>query len=329
MKVCIVSDFSGFPDEGMKNVAYQLLNCLNNTHEVHKYDLSKIRRLSEWKHLIAFSPKVIIYVPGPSILSFFILKVMKYMTGFKTKTVIFASHPKIGAFASIIVPYVEPNLILANSEKFKTVFTRLGCITELHPVCIDTDKFKPVDVEKKKILRDKYNIDGSKFIVLHVGSIKKGRNVLSLSALNSGDVQVVIVGSITPGTENNVLSKLKSDGCKVITEYTPDVQELYALSDCYIFPTPAENELNAITIPLSVLEAMSCNLPVVTTKFGGLPDIIKEENGLFFIESDKDIIDKVNIIMNGYEPKTRASIFKYSLELCCKKINNCLYKLEG
>ncbi len=31
---------------------------------------------------------------------------------------------------------------------------------------------------------------------------------------------------------------------------------------------------NAIQVPLSVLEALSCDLPVLSTKFGGLPDIL-------------------------------------------------------
>jgi len=55
--------------------------------------------------------------------------------------------------------------------------------------------------------------------------------------------------------------------------YIKKIEEIYQLSDCYIFPITFEG--GGISILLSVLEAMACNLPVVTTKFGGLPAIFK------------------------------------------------------
>ena len=50
--------------------------------------------------------------------------------------------------------------------------------------------------------------------------------------------------------------------------YIPEVEDIYRLSDLYLFL--AESDTAAIEVPLSVLEAMACNLPVICTPFGGL-----------------------------------------------------------
>ena len=67
-----------------------------------------------------------------------------------------------------------------------------------------------------------------------------------------------------------------------------NIEEVYALSDCYVFPTPPMNKINSIEIPLSVLEAMACNLSVITTKFGALPKVFEEGDGLIFVDDGED-----------------------------------------
>jgi len=71
---------------------------------------------------------------------------------------------------------------------------------------------------------------------------------------------------------------LKKYGFRIIDEYVPNIEEIYNLADCYVFPTFKRH--NCIDMPLSVMEAMACNIPVISTKFGGLPKIFKEGNGL-------------------------------------------------
>ena len=62
------------------------------------------------------------------------------------------------------------------------------------------------------------------------------------------------------------------------TEYITHLEEIYALSDCYVFPTT--DRRYCVEMPLSVLEAMSCNLPMLTTRFGALPGVFEEASGL-------------------------------------------------
>ena len=64
-------------------------------------------------------------------------------------------------------------------------------------------------------------------------------------------------------------------------------------------------------MPLSVLEAMSCNLPVITTRFGALPRAFAEGNGLTFAESEDDLLRELQKVRDRLEPRTRDKVLPY------------------
>ena len=98
------------------------------------------------------------------------------------------------------------------------------------------------------------------------------------------------------------------------------MKELYNLADCYIFPVVRKDA--SIELPLSVLEAMSCNLPIVSTRFGGLVDIFEEGGGLFFVDDEKSLRDKIEMIKNrGFLVKTRNKVLPFSWEKVCATLD--------
>ena len=82
------------------------------------------------------------------------------------------------------------------------------------------------------------------------------------------------------------------------------------------------HRLGSIEVPLSVLEAMSCNLPVVTTKYGALPQMFTEEGGLHFIEQEADFVRLVAEVRANQEPvSTRKQVLAYSWENIARRLD--------
>ncbi|MCL0038951.1 glycosyltransferase family 4 protein [Dehalococcoidia bacterium] len=224
------------------------------------------------------------------------------------------TQPKFSSLSKSFIPRLLPDLILTQSNEIEAIFNGYGCQTEFLPNGVDTQEFSPVSSDTKYKLRRKYRLPEEKFTILHVGHIKRGRNVHVLNQINQyEDNQVIVVGSTTTPMEQDVCHSLKDSGCLVWRTYFEDIQEIYALSDCYLFPTI--DKLNSIEMPLSVMEAMSCNLPVLSTRYGALPKVFTEGEGFYFAEKDDDFIHLLKRIKDDdREVKTREKILPYSWE---------------
>ena len=182
-------------------------------------------------------------------------------------------------------------------------------------------------VKKRRKLRAKYQIDQDKTVLLHVGSIKRSRNLRLLVELQKKlNVQSVVIGSESIPMERDLMEELVEAGCIVLRSYLPNIEEIYALSDYYIFPTISEPD--AIEMPLSVMEAMSCNLPVISTRFRGLPRIFKEGDGFFYASNENDFLRILQATMKtALTVKTREKVLNYSWGKVASKLEDMYQEL--
>jgi glycosyltransferase involved in cell wall biosynthesis len=126
-----------------------------------------------------------------------------------------------------------------------------------------------------------------------VGHLKNKRNLAQIASLQVGErYHAVIVGSTSTEQDERLKQTLRDAGCTVIDDYVEDIADIYRLSDVYLFL--AEEYTASIEMPLSVLEAMACNVPVVCTPFGGLPDAFQPGSGLVYWEGDSALLDCVD-----------------------------------
>jgi glycosyltransferase involved in cell wall biosynthesis len=136
------------------------------------------------------------------------------------------------------------------------------------PYGVDTDRFTP---------RAEPRQDGV-FRALFVGQIgqRKGMSYLlhGYEMFRRADSELHIVGSYSPGHE--VYARF--EGLYRHTPHVPqkDLPSLYRDADVFVFPSLIEG------MPLVVLEAMACGVPVITTTHGP-GDIVRDGVDGFFV----------------------------------------------
>ena len=316
-KILLISEALSAPfDEGVKNVVLSLhrhlekktgvftvTNAENNTEDlkVVKIRLNKLflnKKL--WKFINSHSPDFILYFSASScsFYSFVRAKVLKGMCK-NAKVVLFGVQPRNYSPIqyNLIVRFFRPDLLLLLGKYNREFFIKKGLNVKVLPPAVDTFKFRQAIVEEKERIRGEYNIPNSKTVVLHVGHIRRTRNIecfLDIQKINN--IQGIIVGSTTTEQDDDLKDMLIREGVIIIDRFIPDISSIYKMSDIYVFPVLQNNA--AIEMPLSVFEAMSCNLPVLTTRFGGLADYFKEDVCYRYFNTTEELVDLINLSKN-------------------------------
>lgn len=334
MKICLLGEFSGNLDEGARKISFHLARELSKSHQVLTLDLRLVFHKAFWGSIRDFNPQIIHYIHGGSFQCFTLLKLIsRCCPNAKFVVSIMRFHPLV----RYTLPIFKPDIVLAQSYDVEEKFREWGYKVKFFPIGgVDLEKYAPVSATVKDKLREKYSIDKDKFIILHVGSVKSGRNVQLLKSFQDKENQVIIVGSTSTGINMEIYRQLVESGCLVLVKYFGNIKEIYALSDCYVFPVVFRTDIlkrpiaDCVDIPLSVLEAMACNLPVITTRFGALPRIFEAGDGLFFVEREEDFTNALKEIKNNMENvKTREKVKPYSWNNIGKMTEEIYSKLLG
>lgn len=294
-------------DEGAKVTTYNLLSqlCLANhtdiisingnvsfTNKMINFNLNKMMfNLAFFQHLKKNRSQKILYIPEASITFFSFIRA-KLLNLFTSKEVfILALQPRKYSFIKkTIIKFIQPKQILIQSKRSSEYLTKLGINNTKIPLGVDNYKYYEFDYTQKTTLREKHQIESKKKVLLHVGHIQKSRNLDWLIHVKEDlpEIEIIIVGSTYNQDDENIHTALLDNGIRVIREYIPNMEEIYNLADYYVFPVLKYNA--GIGTPLSVLEAMSTNLPVLTTRFGSLPDTFQPDEHFKFINSPEDIV---------------------------------------
>jgi glycosyltransferase involved in cell wall biosynthesis len=206
-----------------------------------------------------------------------------------------------------IIPFLAPDLVCVQSRSSQAYLQQLGCSVMLLPSGVDLSIFRPASVERRRALRVLYGLRTDQPVALHVGHLQPGRNIEVLADLAArGNWQVVLVASSSLDQLPELGARLRRTGVRVVAGYQPAIEQLYQLADVYLFPVVSTN--NAIEVPLSVLEAFACDLPVATTRFGGLPRLFEAHgcSGLRFVDSPAQLVSAAEQLCRSAPAGTRV-----------------------
>jgi glycosyltransferase involved in cell wall biosynthesis len=199
--------------------------------------------------------------------------------------------------------YLCADYYIGVSPVFKNSYLKLNLdLKKYHsiPNGVNTKIFCPPDNEKEKqIIREKLGLPSELNIILFVGHFSKEKAALDL--LNSwlmlekkSKSAIVFIGSSNSmnfEVDLDVVNQIKSKSSEFINrniffvEKTEKIYEYYQASDIYILPSLREG------LPNSLLEAMSCGVPVISSKLPDITDWIIEDSIDGFLYSPGNIID--------------------------------------
>lgn len=311
--ILITEDISEPIDEGIKKYSFKLAQFLIESKHAKIFTSKSNPRLNSqhnlpsnkfffsisfFKKLKVFHADIIIYLPNSSstLMSFLRLKIISLITHKKTALISIQkrNHSKL---SRVIIKYIlRPNLIFVFSEREEKYYRLMRLNVEITSAGVNTKEYFPISEKNKMQLRKSLNINGNKKIILHVGHINKDRNIEILKHIADLGHQVVIIGSTCFTDDEKLKSELTQCGIIIISTFLDNINEYYQISDLYIFPV--QNNNSVIEFPLSILEAMACNLPVLTTKFGSLPNHFKETNFFKYFHDKNELLAYTKILLS-------------------------------
>ena len=199
--------------------------------------------------------------------------------------------------------------------------------------CIDTEIFKIKDYDKcKKQIVEKYHLPVNKKIIVYVGRLskEKGIDVLlqACKKLDREDYIVLIVGSFIQGVKakdsyEDELLKLANDlkGKVYFTGYAnqEDLPTIYAGSDVVVLPSMWDEPAG-----LTMVEAICCGANLITTKSGGIPEYITNDDAILL---ERNTIDRY---MTFYVDQilTQCRHSKKNVDICNDKFSTINYYRE-
>ncbi len=177
--------------------------------------------------------------------------------------------------------YNQCSMLIMPSQNVAELFVWNNIRTphEIAHLGVDTVKFIPPTAESKKQIREQLGFTTQDVIIGYHGRISREKDLITLlrafTRLQLLDIpaKLLIVGDGLSSIKNQLSSR--KDVFLVGTKNNP-IPYLQAM-DIYVMPSLTE------TTCLSVLEAMSCGVAVISTEVGFIKSYIKNNyNGFFF-----------------------------------------------
>jgi len=163
-----------------------------------------------------------------------------------------------------------------------------GTVELIPGMGVDLKRFKPSDAIKIRRMRQDYGIDDDDFVIIYPAEMSKRKNhrellkafAFFLTSVPNG--RLLLPGDGLLLDENKALAKeLDIIERVMFPGYIHGMQEIYPMCDLAVSTAISEG------LPINIIEAMACGLPVVASRIRGHIDLIQDKiNGYLYTPRD-------------------------------------------
>jgi glycosyltransferase involved in cell wall biosynthesis len=320
----VAEEIGEFPDEAYAKVVFELGRALESrtslvTHVTPAVQagatsrasrgLGRMRAMADrkmWAEIRRTRPETLVYVSRSSatLAALIRSKLLTWMAR-HSRVVMIALQPRaLSQLGRLPARWLWPDLLLVSTDAEVRQARALGATADRIVTGVDLDRFRAPREGEKIQLRKKWGLPLDTSLILHVGHLTSGRNLEALVPLaqEPGWTALMVASSQQDAESGDLERLLRAQGVIVLRGFLPDIDEIYRLADCYVFPTISSD--HAIAMPLSVLEALASDLPVASTRFGALQERFGGAEGLCLVDSADDLRAGVAGLLR-HRPTTR------------------------
>ena len=181
-------------------------------------------------------------------------------------------------------------LITINTEDYQlaTRRFRVGDIRHVNGVGVDTDVFKPINAEVKKSLRKSLGYQPNDFLLFYAAEFNKNKNqqmllhALAMLKDQTPKLKLLLAGEGSNQFKCQQLAKRLGISHMVdFLGYRNDINQILPLCDVAVGSSLREG------LPVNVMEAMACGLPIVATENRGHKELVTNHLNGFTVRFDQ------------------------------------------
>lgn len=217
-------------------------------------------------------------------------------------------------------------LITINKEDYdlaKRKFKKCNDIEYVPGVGIDEKKFDfKMSKKERDDLRKSLGLKSDDFIMIQVGELNKNKNqIMSINAMKKitneyKNIHLLLVGDGPLKDYYNIQIKNNNLENNVhLLGYRSDVPKLLKISDALLSLSYREG------LPVNVIEAEFCGLPIIATNCRGNRDLVKNNKNGYLINVD----DIDSCFYNTVKLNADNNLYKNMLKYGKKKVDKYLY----
>jgi glycosyltransferase EpsD len=195
----------------------------------------------------------------------------------------------LSRFTDCLITINLEDFILAHKHRFKA-----GYIKHVHGVGVNTEVFKPIEEGQKLLLRKKYGYDMGHFLMFYAAEFNQNKNQKFLIETLAHIKETVPNAKLLLAGDGYLIKECQELAFKLgvvdmvnFLGYRTDVESLLKMSDLAVSSSLREG------LPVNVMEAMACGLPVIGINNRGHRELVINNYNGWIIEKD-DVLEFSN-----------------------------------